>query len=163
MKNPAFRMMSAAPEMRQAIEQARALDAFCADADIQVVFHVMPRQGSGFDELAVDSAAEAVARLNPHVQIVKHDFRLDASNARELCAQYDVIGDGSDNFETRYLVNDYSVSHGVPWVYGAAVGSYGLAMPVLPGRTSCLKCIYPDPPGGAQPTCDRPVARRSPP
>jgi molybdopterin-synthase adenylyltransferase len=65
-----------------------------------------------------------------------------------------VILDGTDNFETRYLINDFAVSRGTPWVYGAAVGSYGLEMAVLPGRTACLRCVYPDPPSGAQPTCD---------
>ena len=66
----------------------------------------------------------------------------------------DLILDGTDNFETRYLINDYAVSRGIPWIYGAAVGSYGLSMPVIPGRTACLRCVYPDPPAGAQPTCE---------
>src|ERR1039457_6581523 len=65
-----------------------------------------------------------------------------------------VILDGTDNFETRYLINDFAVSRGIPWVYGAAVASYGIAMPVIPGRTACLRCVYPDPPTGAQPTCE---------
>jgi molybdopterin-synthase adenylyltransferase len=51
-------------------------------------------------------------------------------------------------------VNDFAVSRGIPWIYGAAVGSYGLAMPVIPGRTACLRCVYPDPPAGVQPTCE---------
>jgi molybdopterin-synthase adenylyltransferase len=51
-------------------------------------------------------------------------------------------------------VNDFAVSRGIPWIYGAAVGSYGLTMPVIPGRTACLRCVYPEPPGGAQPTCE---------
>jgi hypothetical protein len=51
-------------------------------------------------------------------------------------------------------VNDFAVSQGIPWIYGAAVGSYGLTMPVIPGRTACLRCVYPDPPAGAQPTCE---------
>jgi len=65
-----------------------------------------------------------------------------------------VVLDGTDNFETRYLINDFAVSRSVPWIYGAAVSSYGLAMPVIPGITACLRCVYPDPPSGAQPTCD---------
>jgi len=66
----------------------------------------------------------------------------------------DLILDGTDNFETRYLINDYAAATRVPWIYGAAVGSYGLVMPVLPGRTACLACVYPAPPGGSQPTCE---------
>jgi adenylyltransferase/sulfurtransferase len=65
-----------------------------------------------------------------------------------------VILDGTDNFETRYLINDFALSRAIPWIYGAAVGSYGLTMPVIPGRTACLRCVYPDPPSGAQPTCE---------
>ncbi len=65
-----------------------------------------------------------------------------------------MILDGADNFETRYLVNVFAVRHSIPWVYGAAVGSYGLVMPVLPSQTACLRCVYPDPPSGAQPTCE---------
>jgi len=79
---------------------------------------------------------------------------LTASNAAELLGDAGLILDGTDNFETRYLINDFSVSRGIPWIYGAAVGSYGLAMPVFPGRTACLRCVYPDPPPGAQPTCE---------
>jgi adenylyltransferase/sulfurtransferase len=79
---------------------------------------------------------------------------LTPSNAEDLLAGSDLILDGTDNFETRYLVNDYAVSRDIPWIYGAAVGSYGISMPVIPGRTSCLSCVYPKPPTGAQPTCE---------
>ncbi|MEO7652799.1 MAG: ThiF family adenylyltransferase, partial [Bryobacteraceae bacterium] len=57
------------------------------------------------------------------------------------------------NFETRYLINDYCVRRGIPWIYGGAVGSYGVTMPLLPGA-ACFRCIYPMPPGGVQPTCE---------
>jgi adenylyltransferase/sulfurtransferase len=79
---------------------------------------------------------------------------LTPANAEELLAGADVILDGTDNFETRYLINDFSVSRGIPWIYGAAVGSYGLTMTVVPGVTPCLRCVYPEPPSGAQPTCE---------
>ena len=58
---------------------------------------------------------------------------LTAGNAVELLGGADVILDGTDNFDTRYLINDFAVSRGIPWIYGAAVGSYGLTMPVIPG------------------------------
>jgi molybdopterin-synthase adenylyltransferase len=75
-------------------------------------------------------------------------------NADDLLGESDLILDGTDNFETRYLINDYAVSNARPWVYGAAVGSYGICMAVIPGKTACLRCVYPDPPPGAQPTCE---------
>ncbi len=79
---------------------------------------------------------------------------LTPQNAEELLRGADLILDGTDNFETRYLINDFAVSRGIPWVYGAAVASYGIAMPVVPGVTACLRCVYPEPPSGAQPTCE---------
>src|SRR6202051_790867 len=66
----------------------------------------------------------------------------------------DVILDGTDNFETRYLLNDYAVKNSVPWVYTAAVGSYGVTLNVLPSKTACLSCIFPDTPRGMVETCE---------
>jgi adenylyltransferase/sulfurtransferase len=92
--------------------------------------------------------------LNSSIEIHGIIADLNSSNAEELLANADVILDGTDNFETRYLINDFAIRDGVPWIYGAAVSSYGLTMPVIPGRTSCLRCVYPEAPAGAQPTCD---------
>ena len=100
------------------------------------------------------AARDRLGRANSGIQIEAQVADLTAANAAELLGDVDLILDGTDNFETRYLINDFSVSSGLPWIYGAAVGSYGLAMPVIPGRTACLACVYPEPPGGAQPTCE---------
>jgi molybdopterin-synthase adenylyltransferase len=100
------------------------------------------------------AAARRLAGINSGVRVCPVVADLTASNAGELLADADLILDGTDNFETRYLINDFAVSRGIPWIYGAAVGSYGLAMPVVPGRTACLRCVYPEPPSGAQPTCE---------
>jgi adenylyltransferase/sulfurtransferase len=66
----------------------------------------------------------------------------------------DVILDGTDNFETRYLLNDYALKNSLPWIYAAAVGSYGVTLNVLPGKTACLACIFPDTPRGMVETCE---------
>jgi len=100
------------------------------------------------------AAARRLARINSSVAIEPVVRDLTAENAAELLGGSDLILDGTDNFETRYLINDYAVKENVPWIYGAALASYGLTMPVLPGRTACLKCLYPAPPAGAQPTCE---------
>jgi len=100
------------------------------------------------------AAARRIAAINSGVEVVPRIADLTPSNVAELLAGADAIVDGTDNFETRFLINDFAVSRGIPWVYGAAVGSYGLAMPVIPGRTACLRCVYPEPPGGVQPTCE---------
>ncbi|HOL71074.1 MAG TPA: ThiF family adenylyltransferase [Bryobacteraceae bacterium] len=100
------------------------------------------------------AAARRLAAINSEVEVSPLVADLTAANIEEALEGVNLILDGTDNFETRYLLNDYAVSHGVPWIYGAAVGSYGLTMPVLPGKTACLKCVYPEPPSGAQPTCE---------
>jgi molybdopterin-synthase adenylyltransferase len=66
----------------------------------------------------------------------------------------DLILDGTDNFETRYLINDYAVAHTRPWIYSAAVGSYAVTLNVLPGQSACLACIFPDSPRGMVETCE---------
>ena len=100
------------------------------------------------------AAARKIAAMNSGVRVDARVSDLTPDNAEELLVPAGVILDGTDNFETRYLVNDVAVKHGIPWIHGAAVGSYGLTMPVLPGRSACLACIFPDAPGGASPTCD---------
>ena len=100
------------------------------------------------------AAARKIAGINSGIRVEPVVADLTPSNVDELLGGTDLILDGTDNFETRYLINDFAVERGVPWVYGAAVGSYGIAMPVIPGKTACLRCIYPDPPTGAQPTCE---------
>ncbi len=100
------------------------------------------------------AAARRLSTLNREVSIEPFVADITPSNAEELVADCDLILDGTDNFETRYLLNDLSVKLNVPWIYGAAVGSYGIAMPVVPDRGPCFACIYPEPPSGLQPTCD---------
>jgi adenylyltransferase/sulfurtransferase len=100
------------------------------------------------------AAERRLARINSSVQARGIVADLTPANVDELLGEARVILDGTDNFETRYLMNDFALSRGIPWIYGAAVGSYGLTMPVIPGRTACLRCVYPDPPAGAQPTCE---------
>jgi len=106
---------------------------------------------------AIPKAAAAerrLARINSSIQARGIVTDLTSANVAALLGDADIVLDGTDNFETRYLINDFAVSRGIPWVYGAAVAAYGLTMPVIPGRTACLRCVYPDPPAGAQPTCE---------
>src|SRR6266702_4092420 len=100
------------------------------------------------------AAQRALARVNSGVAVTGIVDDLTASNIDELLAAAGLVLDGTDNFETRYLINDYCVSRRKPWIYGAAVGSYGLTMPVLPGDYPCFRCVYPEPPAGTLPTCD---------
>jgi molybdopterin/thiamine biosynthesis adenylyltransferase len=101
-----------------------------------------------------EAARRHLLAANSGIAIDAHISDLDASNADELLGGADVILDGTDNFETRMLINDFAVRDGVPWIYGAAVAGYGIAMPILPGDSACFRCVYPEPPAGAQPTCE---------
>jgi molybdopterin/thiamine biosynthesis adenylyltransferase len=101
------------------------------------------------------AAARRLARLNSEVKVDPVVADLHSGNVESVAEGADLILDGTDNVETRYLINDVSVKHGIPWVYGACVGTEGRVMPVLPGRTACLRCAFPQPPAGADlPTCD---------
>jgi adenylyltransferase/sulfurtransferase len=100
-------------------------------------------------------AAEAHLRaINSGVAVEGRVADVTPQNIESLIAGADIVLDGTDNFETRFLLNDAAVKLGIPWIYAAAVGSYGLTMPVIPGRTKCLACVFPAPPGGPQETCD---------
>lgn len=100
------------------------------------------------------AAAQKLAAINSDIRVEPVVADLTPANVGELLGESDLILDGTDNFETRYLINDYAVSRGLPWIYGAAVASYGISMAVIPGKTACLRCVYPDPPAGAQATCE---------
>ncbi len=120
----------------------------------------LQRQGLFDESDAIDSlpkaiaASRKIAAFNSEITIEPHVADLTPENAEELLAGVQLILDGTDNFETRYLINDYAVQQGVPWIYTAAVGSYGVAMNILPGETACLACIFPDSPKGMVETCD---------
>lgn len=100
------------------------------------------------------AARDRLANINSSISVEAVIADLSPENAERLLLPSDVILDGCDNFETRYLINDVAIKNDIPWIYGAAVGSYGLTMPILPGTSACLACIFPQPPSGTQPTCD---------
>lgn len=100
------------------------------------------------------AAARSIQLINSTCDATPQVADLTASNIGDLLEGVDLILDATDNFETRYLINDFAVRQSIPWVYGAAVGSYGISMPILPGQTSCFTCVYPEAPAGAQPTCE---------
>ena len=100
-------------------------------------------------------AAERYLRLlNSEVSIEGVVADVDARSIEKHVAGFDLILDGTDNFETRFLTNDAAVKLGIPWIYGAVVGSYAATLTVLPGRTPCLACVFPERPQGLQETCD---------
>jgi len=100
------------------------------------------------------AAARKIAAFNSEIVVEPQVADLTPANVGSLLANSDVVLDGTDNFETRYLVNDYTVQQGLPWIYAAAVGSYGVTMDILPGETACLACVFPAPPRGVVETCD---------
>jgi len=100
------------------------------------------------------AAARKIAAFNSEVQTIPVVADLTPENIEQLLGDPDLILDATDNFETRYLVNDFAVKHGKPWIYAAAVASYAVTMNVIPGETACLACVFPAPPEGTVETCD---------
>ncbi len=102
------------------------------------------------------AAANRLRRINSEIAIEAIVADVDASNLEAYCADVDVILDGSDNFEIRFLLNDVSVKLSIPWIYGGCLGADGQTMTILPGESACLNCLMLDgpPPPGTTPTCD---------
>ncbi len=101
-----------------------------------------------------ESAKESIAEINPFVDVVVHDVRLDSSNALDIFRDYDVIVDGTDNFPTRYLVNDACVLLDKPYVWGSIFRFEGQASVFWAEHGPCYRCLYPEPPPpGMVPSC----------
>jgi len=114
-----------------------------------------------FDEAdAVESlpkavaAARKIAAFNSEVQVKAEVADLTPENVASLLSDSHLILDATDNFETRYLINDFAVRNGKPWIYAAAVGAYAVTMNIIPGETACLACVFPAAPQGTTETCD---------
>jgi adenylyltransferase/sulfurtransferase len=109
-----------------------------------------------------EAARRQIARFNSDIEVRAHVADLVPDNIQTLLGDAALILDATDNFETRYLINDYAVEqsspergkHLVPWIYAAAVGAYAATMNILPGETACLACLFPKPPSGPVETCD---------
>jgi molybdopterin/thiamine biosynthesis adenylyltransferase len=105
-----------------------------------------------------EAARRKIALFNSSITVHRHIADLVPANIDELLAPAHLILDATDNFETRYLINDYAVSRSIPWIYAAAIGAYAATMNVLPAatghQTACLACIFPKPPSGPVETCD---------
>ncbi|HEX2499238.1 MAG TPA: ThiF family adenylyltransferase, partial [Actinomycetes bacterium] len=101
-----------------------------------------------------ESARDTVREINPFVNVVLHEGRLDSSNAMEIFAGYDLIVDGTDNFATRYMVNDAAVLLGKPYVWGSIYRFDGQASVFWAEHGPCYRCLYPEPPPpGEVPSC----------
>lgn len=146
--------------LAQSLVRAGVGHLILADRDV-VELTNLPRQVLFEDRHAeaktpkVLAATETLERIGGPTRIEAHAVHVDASNLAELARGADLLLDGTDNLTTRYLINDYAVREGLPWIYGGVVSSGGLVLPVLPGQSACLRCVFPDPPPpGSLPTCD---------
>ncbi|MGH9932929.1 MAG: ThiF family adenylyltransferase [Pyrinomonadaceae bacterium] len=101
------------------------------------------------------AAANHIREINGEIEVEPEIADVNHSNIERLVKDCDVVLDGTDNFATRYLLNDVCVKHEINWVYGAAVGSYGVTMTIRPHQTPCLRCVFAEaPPAAGAPTCD---------
>jgi adenylyltransferase/sulfurtransferase len=131
-----------------------------ADRDF-VEFHNLPRQALYSEADAKAGLPKAVAaalrlrEINASVVIEERVMDVNADTVENLVTGANVVLDGADNFEVRYLVNEACVKLGIPWVYGGVLGTYGLTSVILPGQTPCLRCLLgPMPAPGSVPTCE---------
>lgn len=101
------------------------------------------------------AAQEKLRRINSSIQVEGRVVDVNPETVEELVQGASLVMDGTDNFETRFLLNDACVKHGIPWIYAGAVGSTGMTMTIVPNETACLRCLFPhEPPPGTLPTCD---------
>src|SRR5438477_4220139 len=101
------------------------------------------------------ACANHLKEINSEINVEAEIADVNSSNIERLIEQCNVVIDGTDNFATRYLINDACVKHNVNWIYGAAVGSYGVTMTIKPSDSPCLRCVFPEAPAVASaPTCD---------
>ena len=102
------------------------------------------------------AAQRRLQKINSQIEIEAIVTDVDHTNIGDLVEQVDVILDGTDNFETRFLLNDVSLQSGIPWIYGGCIGAEGQTMTIVPGETPCLHCLMQGgpPPPGTTPTCD---------
>ncbi len=115
-----------------------------------------------FDERDVEEhlpkaivAAKKLAQINSQVTLEPHVADIDRRNIRQFAQDVDLILDGTDNFEVRFLINDVSLETGIPWVYAGCVGSHGQTMAIFPNESACLRCVIETPPDpGSTETCD---------
>ncbi len=101
------------------------------------------------------AAAQTLATINSSIEVEGRVLDVDARSIEPLIDGTDLVMDATDNLATRYLINDACVKYGIPWIYGGAVGTYGMRMAIIPGETACFRCIFPEPPAAdALPSCD---------
>jgi adenylyltransferase/sulfurtransferase len=102
-----------------------------------------------------EAARRKLSKVNSKIEIEGIVSDINYTNIEQLIKDADVVLDATDNFETRFLINDACVKLGIPWIYGACIGSNGLTMTIRPGQTPCLRCIYEEiPPPDMSPSCD---------
>ncbi|MGH2518056.1 MAG: ThiF family adenylyltransferase, partial [Ktedonobacterales bacterium] len=102
-----------------------------------------------------EAAAQRLRKINSLIEVDPRVTDVTADNIEELLDGVDLALDGTDNFETRYLLNDACLKHKVPWIYSGVIAAYGVTLTILPRETACLRCVFPDQPlPGTTPTCD---------
>ena len=101
------------------------------------------------------AAVEKLGKVNSQVKLEPVVTDVNPNNVERLISDIDLVLDGTDNFETRFFINDACIKHAIPWIYGAVIGTYGVTMSIIPHQTPCFRCLLPEIPlPGSVPTCD---------
>ncbi len=102
-----------------------------------------------------EAASRKLRKINSSVTVEGRISDLTPRNVTEAIQGVSLVLDGTDNFETRYVINDACVKHQIPWIYGGVIGTVGMTMSIVPGKGPCLRCVFPSPPpAGSMPTCE---------
>ncbi|HEY90982.1 MAG TPA: thiazole biosynthesis adenylyltransferase ThiF, partial [Dehalococcoidia bacterium] len=126
-----------------------------------IEYHNLHRQALFNEDDVKDELPKAVAaerhlkKVNSSIEIEGIVADANHTNIEKFVSGMDLIVDGLDNFESRFLLNDVALKHGIPWIYGAAIASSGMTMSIIAGKTPCIRCLSPSAPGGGVVgTCD---------
>ncbi|MFC7441622.1 ThiF family adenylyltransferase [Laceyella putida] len=140
---------------RAGVGMLRLIDRdFVEESNLQRQMLFDEADANGFMPKAI-AAEQKLRAINSTVTLEAHVTDLTWKNAEALLTDVDLILDGSDNFQVRYLINDLSIKHGIPWIYGGAVSARGMSYTIRPGITPCLRCLFPEAPApGTTETCD---------
>src|SRR5437868_2219147 len=140
--------------VRAGVGRLRIIDRDYVEAS-NLQRQVLFDEGDALQSLPKAIAAQRrLAAVNADVAVEAQVADLTPANIAELLDSAELVLDGTDNFETRYLINDFAVSRRLPWIYCAAVGSYGATLNIVPHETPCLRCLFPSPPRGMVESCD---------
>jgi adenylyltransferase/sulfurtransferase len=141
--------------VRSGIGRIRIADGDCVELSNLHRQAIYTEKDAADKKMKTDAAAERLREINSQCIIEPFPERINRITIYRAAQKVDIIIDGTDNFETRFLINDYSIKFSIPWVSAGIVGGWGQVISILPGKTPCLRCIVPTIPSCSEETADQ--------